>query len=191
MKVDLSLRLKIIFLIVISFRLCPPVLGQEGIRWEKLPPMPAMDSILNAQGLSGHFVGVHKDVLIVAGGTSFVQGQRPWNGEKRFWNTKIQVLISDKSGSYQWLDSVFDGSFIRAYGASVTIPDGVLCIGGLDSSSYQADVELLSWNPVRRKVERTDFPNIPVSLAYMGATVIDQFVYIVGGERGDQPGLAT
>ena len=184
--------LKSVFLFAIMVSLYVDVKGQKDIiQWDSLPSITVGDNTFNARGFAGHFAGVQQNVLVIAGGTYFHKGERPWNGGQRVWNDKIYVLEADNSGVYTWSDQVFDTPFVRAYGASVSIPDGVLCIGGVDSSSYHTGVLLLSWNTSSHSIEVSNFPDLPVPLAYMGATVMDGYVYIAGGEIEDQPGIAT
>ncbi len=181
------------FFCIIAFTLlASPVCAQEERRviWDELPPIPS-ESSMRGEGLAGHFAGVHNDVMLVAGGTYFREKGRPWNGDSRVWNESIRVLERGKSGEYQWLDTVFKLPAGRAYGAAVSTPKGVLCIGGMDSSSYRTDVFLISWNQSKRTVETTNLPELPVPMAYMGAVLLDGSVYIAGGVEAQNKGRAT
>ncbi|QEC52360.1 SSS family transporter [Anseongella ginsenosidimutans] len=167
------------------------------VTWSELPPIPSVSAAGEntgegeGEGLAGHFAGVHKDVMLVAGGTFFPEKGRPWNGASRVWNGSIHVLERKNSGEYQWLDTVFKLPSARAYGASVSTPEGVLCIGGMDASGNLADVFLLSWDESGRTVQTTAFPDLPAPMAFMGAVLLDGYVYIAGGTAGQDKGHTT
>src|SRR3546814_549378 len=166
-------------------------MAQEGneIQWSELPPVPSASG--QGEGLAGHFAGVHHDVMLVAGGTYFPKKGRPWNGDPRVWNESIFVLERRASGEYKWLDTVFKLPSARAYGASVSTPEGVLCIGGMDASNNRPDVFLMSWDQSSRTVQTTSFPDLPAPMAFMGAVLLDGYVYIAGGTAGQDKGHTT
>lgn len=168
-----------------------PATEQNRVAWTELPPIPSVSGIGRGEGLAGHFAGVHNDVMLVAGGTFFPDEGRPWNGDSRVWNESIHVLDRRDNGEYQWLDTVFQLPSARAYGASVSTPEGVLCIGGMDASGNRADVFLMSWDASGRTVKTTAFPDLPAPMAFMGAVLLDGYVYIAGGTAGQDNGHTT
>lgn len=148
----------------------------DSLKWNALPELP--DDL----GVAGPFVGVHDDALIIAGGANF---PRPvWENEK-VWLDKIHVLTKSESG-YQWRDG---GELPRpiAYGAAVSTTDGVICIGGNDSSETFSDVFVLRWDPNAQKVTRHPFPALPKPCAYGQATLLGNVIYLACGQSG--PGL--
>jgi len=159
--------------------------------WDELPPIPSQLGDTYGEGLAGHFAGVHNDALLVAGGSYFNSKGRPWNGDKRNLSDAIHVLEYRSGGKYQWLDSVFRLPTARAYGASVSTPEGVICIGGADSSSYHDDVIQLSWSKADRVVSIRNLPDLPAPMAYMGAVLLDNAIYVAGGEASHAKGHAT
>ena len=96
--------------------------ASEFLEWKQLTDLPPVGEQTNALGVAGPFVGVHNDVLIVAGGANF---PKPFWGEDKVWHDDIWTLY--KSG--KWTKA---GSLPRplAYGASVSTQWGVLCMGG-------------------------------------------------------------
>ncbi len=144
------------------------------LNWSELPPLP------DELGVAGPFAGVHRDALIVAGGANF---PRPvWENEKQ-WHDSIYVLTRDADGRYVWTDG---GKLPRkmAYGAAVSTPEGVVCIGGNDSDSTFDDVFLLSYDPETQQVEVTPLPSLPAPRAFAAATLLGDQVFIVGGQSG-------
>ena len=157
-----------------------PAFAQSGtLNWSELPPIP------NPEGVAGPFVGVHNDALIVAGGANFPNKPR-WETDK-VWHTDTYVLVK-RDGGYEWL-TVEPLPAPRAYGAAVSTPQGVLCMGGNDSTTTFSDAFLLDWDPATQKLTRTDYPSLPKPCASGCATIIGEKVYLAGGQSG--AGLET
>ena len=147
--------------------------GNDSVQlsWQEQTLLP--DSL----GVAGPFAGVHNSALIVAGGANF--RQPVWENEKA-WHAQIHVLTK-ADGQIQWHDG---GQLSRpvAYGATVSTPDGIVCIGGNDSSKTFDDVFLLQWDPVTRKVTEIEFPSLPQSCAYGSAAFIGRKIFLAGGQ---------
>ncbi|MCH5686912.1 hypothetical protein LWM68_23160 [Niabella sp. W65] len=47
-------------------------------------------------GFAGAYAGVSNDHLIVAGGSQFPEGTRPWSGGVKSWNDKIMAMDKKK-----------------------------------------------------------------------------------------------
>lgn len=151
----------------------PSLHGEDSsqLSWSPLPAIP------DELGVAGPFVGVHNDVLIVAGGANF---PRPvWENDK-VWHHQIHVLKKTETG-YRWLPG---GSLPRAtaYGMNVSTPAGVVCMGGNDSDEIFDSVFLLAWNPETESLTTTTFPPLPSPCAYGAATVVGNTIYVAGGQ---------
>lgn len=141
--------------------------------WQRLPDLP------NSLGVAGPFVGVHKDVLIVAGGANFPLPV--WETTKE-WHSDIHVLRKTTSG-YEWING---GRLDRplGYGAVVSLPQGVLCMGGNNAAGTYRETFLLRWNAAAQLVEQISLPPLPEPSANGQAVVIDSVVYLAGGQSG-------
>ena len=144
-----------------------------ALDWQQLPDLP------DELGVAGPFVGVHNDALIVAGGANF---PRPvWDNDKT-WHDRVHVLA--KTGdSYVWKDG---GRLTRAvgYGAAVSTPDGVVCMGGNDATETFQEVFVLRWDADVQKITRVDYPPLPRPCAYGQAALVGQVIYLAGGQSG-------
>src|SRR5687768_5098662 len=150
----------------------PPAHTGEGdtihipprIEWEKIAELPPRHGEEKNPGLAGVFAGTHGDVFIIAGGTNYPQG-RPWTGAPRAVYSDIYVLERtprpDGLPVFEWINAGADLPDAVSYGASVSLPDGVLCIGGATLSTVHDACFLLSWNSQERKVESSPFPRLP------------------------------
>ena len=97
--------------------------GGVPIAWSRLPDLP------EPLGVAGPYSGVSNDALIVAGGAHFPVSL--FKGGTKVWTNRGYVCIRD-GNSYAW-DSTFTLPKAIAYGASISTPDGVLCMGGCDA----------------------------------------------------------
>lgn len=73
-----------------------------------------------------------------------------------------------------------------AYATSITLPEGILCIGGRDSSQCYKDVFLITMRDGKLKVS-DDWPSLPVPLSNAAGTVVDNKVYLFGGRESIKP----
>lgn len=138
--------------------------------WEQLASLP------DTNGFAGPFAGVSNGALIVAGGANFPAGM-PWEGGPKVWHDDIYVLPApDKTWQLAGKLPARVG-----YGVSITIPEGLLCIGGSNAESHVQDVYLLKWDGQRVSV--LDAPDLPISLANASGAWMDGKIYIAGGTQ--------
>ena len=142
----------------------------EAIRWEELPVLP------DPVGFAAPFAGVTEGALLVAGGTNFPHGSL-WSGGAKAWHDRI-FLLDTPAGSWREAGRL-PGT--RAYGVSITIVEGILCIGGSDDRTVTADVILL-----RRSgggIVAEPWPALPAPLHYACGALVGRTVYVAGGLR--------
>lgn len=120
------------------------------------------------------YAGTHGNILICAGGTNF-PGKPMLEGGVKTWTDRVFTL---EPGSPAWREAgVLPSPY--AYGASASLEDGLLCIGGYDQKGHRRDVYLLGVSDGTLIVSA--FPSLPVALAYTAAAVLDGKVYLTGG----------
>jgi solute:Na+ symporter, SSS family len=151
---------------------CSPSAIATEITWENLPPLP--------RPISGHFVGTHNGALIVAGGSNF--DVSPFQGGEKQWYDRIYVLPpgADTWQSHSALPQA------TAYGASISTPDGLVCVGGSDGDRHYANALLLQW--ANGELVNQPLPDLPTPAAYCGGAAIGDVVYVFGGHAApDDP----
>ncbi len=147
------------------------VAANVGLKWRNLPPVP------DPFGFAGHFAGVAGEALLVAGGSNF-SGPKNWaQGGQKVWHDRI-FMLNEPNG--HWREA---GRLPRAmgYGVSLTLPEGLLCIGGADAHEHVASVFL-----IRRQgdaVAFENYPALPMPLAYACGAVLGRTVYVAGGRE--------
>lgn len=138
------------------------------LEWTNLPPIP------DVHGVAGPFAGVAGGELLVAGGANF-PGKMPWEGGTKVWHDEVYALASPDAA---WRPV---GRLPRplAYGVSLTVADGVLCIGGGDGKVHRAEVFLLR---LRNGELVTEFLDpLPIPLAQACGTAVGDTVYVACG----------
>lgn len=160
-----------------------PTLSAQVLQWEPQTPIP------DELGVAGPFVGVHNQALIVAGGANFPQPV--WESSK-VWHDRIYVGTQETtaSGRLRWAEA---GrlEFPVGYGACVSTPKGVLCIGGNDATDSFSDVFLLQWDAAAGQITQTAWPRLPHPFVYAAAAQIGDTVYLFGGQTGSELRSAT
>ena len=139
------------------------------------------DSELNEtnSGVAGAFSGIINNKLIIAGGANFPD-KKPWEGGIKKMHDKIYAfeLINDTMNT---IDLSVNLPEPLAYGSSVSLTDGVLCIGGNGLINASAKVFLIKWDKKANDILIIDFPELSVPLCYSTAVLSDNVVYVIGG----------
>ncbi|AEE51151.1 SSS sodium solute transporter superfamily [Haliscomenobacter hydrossis DSM 1100] len=133
-------------------------------------------------GVAGAFVGISEEVLMVAGGANFPDGT-PWKGAQKKYHATVYVY--EKAPGLSLIPQAFQLNQACAYGAAVSTPRGILCIGGENERGPIKSVFLLRWNAAARKVEFQNYPDLPFPLSNLAASQIGNKVYVVGGENSE------
>ena len=158
-------------------------LEKQFLNWSELPQLPPAPGNSVQLGVAGPFAGISNDALIVAGGANFPQPV--WETEKKYYD-QIYVLTKQQNLEgkidFSW-ENNFKLDFPVAYGASVTTPYGVVCMGGSDGKQVFSKVLLLNWNPAQNKIDIIYLPDLPLPYAYGYATFIDNTIYLAGGQQ--------
>lgn len=134
----------------------------------------ALPELPDREGFAGSFAGVSGDALLVAGGTNF-PGKRPWEGGTKVWYDYVFALVPRATA---WSDA---GHLpcVNGYGVSVSVPEGLVLIGGGDGKRNFATVLLTRWDG--RVASFVTWPSLPKPLAQAAGACVDRKIYIAGG----------
>ncbi|MBQ9636862.1 MAG: cyclically-permuted mutarotase family protein [Prevotella sp.] len=145
-----------------------------------LPQLSIGDSL---QGVAAPMAGMVGNELIVAGGCNFPDVPAADGGEKKFY-TDIYGLDALTAGS-QW-HKIGDLPQPLAYGASLSLAEGLICMGGTsDGKTSVPDVFLLSSK--NGKAITRPLPSLPVGLDQFAATYDNGVIYVAGGQSNGTP----
>ncbi len=164
------------FLLLTGLLLLSP--AWATLAWKQRPELP------DPLGLAAVFAGVSEDVLLVAGGANFPDAP-PWEGGAKVWHDRIWGL---RAGATNW-EELGRLPHAIAYGASVTTPDGIICIGGSDATRHFSEVFRLRW--IDGKSEIINLPPLPMPLANMAAIQVAKKIHVIGGSSQPDTGEAT
>jgi SSS family transporter len=135
-----------------------------------------------SEGLAGTFFGKQGNWFIMAGGSSFPHG-KPWQNGIKQYSDKVFVFQQQSDGYFSVVYQGNDLPVPLAEGSYATLPEGVLCAGGLTAEGITGKSWLLSFNGVSISV--IEYPPLPIPVKNSTAAVIGSKVYLVGGELAD------
>lgn len=172
-----------------GFRQAETAVPNPVITWDStltLPPYAGMDP---HKGLAGAFTGFVGGDIIIAGGANFPESF-PWEGgAKHWWSTLYR--LNPSTGQYAVYDIFLEQP--RAYGVSIQLPEGILCIGGNDADCCYASLFLITEGEERGDLllVKDPWPPLPVPLSNMAGTRLNRKVYIAGGQESMHPEEST
>src|SRR5690606_6335881 len=108
---------------------------------------------------------------------NFPDGVMPWDGGKKVWHDRVFALDLQKTGAV-WREAGKLPSR-NGYGVSLTVPEGVLVIGGSDEKTHFREVHLMTLEG--EQVSFKPLPPLPVPLAQMAGALVGRTVHLCGG----------
>lgn len=143
----------------------------------------------STQGVSAAFAGVVNNQMVIAGGSNFPEEPAAKGGKKQYYSS----ILANQNGWWKLVGNLPDA---LAYGASAQTPDGLVCLGGQDStgvatrnvylisSVIKADV-VTSATPLTITGEGetciSPLPQLPEAMAECAAAYADGYIYVAGG----------
>lgn len=159
----------------------------EKIEWDNSLILPNSAGKPNI-GVAGAFSGFIGNNLIIAGGANFPD-TTPWNGGHKTWANTIYYIDVTQPDS-KWVTLPEGMPKALAYGNSIELPTGLLCIGGCDSIQCYNEVFQIQLNEGQLKID-TNWPPLPIPLANATASLLNGKIYIAGGQSSMQKQEAT
>lgn len=140
----------------------------QSLEWKRLADLP------DAEGFAGMYAGVSNGALIVAGGANFPE--KPlWEGGPKRWTDRVFVMPAGNPG---WQDATPLPKPL-GYGATASLPQGVLFIGGSNAGGAVADCYMLTYEA--GQVSCREVAPLPTPLTGHSAVVMGGKVYVQGG----------
>ncbi|MBD0349918.1 MAG: hypothetical protein ICV65_02060 [Flavisolibacter sp.] len=151
-----------------------------SIHWKMAGVLPADNGQKQALGFAGPVVGIHNNVLIIAGGANFPDSM-PWLGGRKKYCDDVYVLkkiTNDSLENYK----TFRLPFSVAYAATCTTPQGVLAAGGENENGISNKVFLVQWNDAAEIISIKHLPALPFAVTNASVVADGNFIYLAGGE---------
>jgi len=146
---------------------------------QKIGELPVSASNGKNEGLAGPFSGIIRNKLIIAGGTNFPD-KKPWEGGAKIFYDKI-YLFEIGTDTLRAISQSVTLPEPMAYGASISLPQGILCIGGNGPARCSSKVFLIRWDQTDHKLIVDTYPELPVPLSFTTAVLSDNVIYVTGG----------
>ncbi|WP_417361696.1 sodium:solute symporter family transporter [Galbibacter sp.] len=166
-------KLNLLWLLVSFFMLNG--MAQE-LNVQQLASLPGIEKEGNSLGYAGMYGGKVGDLILAMGGANFPNAL-PWEGGTKVWSDHI-LILKDQT----WTLSKNTLPSALGYGASVSLDNGILCIGGNNSDGVSAQVFLVQLDPNDLQIEIKQYPPLPIPLANLSAVRDGEFIYVVGGD---------
>lgn len=144
------------------------------IQWNNSNSLPSLQDKEENRGVAGVFSGFVGNELIIAGGANFPD-KMPWEGGKKNWERTLYHAYTDTM-DFQWgIITDFLPAAI-AYGVSIQLAEGLLCIGGCDMKRCFDDVFLIYKEGGVFKISY-DWPSLPVPLANATGALLNNKIF--------------
>lgn len=136
-----------------------------------------------SQGVSAPFAGFIGEQLIVGGGCNFPSTPAADGGKKVFYPSVFS--LETRSDSLHWINKrPFPHPL--AYGASVELPNSLICLGGMNEQSSLSSVWAITLDSLSRQISLKELPPLPETFDNAAATSIGERIFITGGNQGNQ-----
>lgn len=141
------------------------------------PRVVMLPSVPDAHGFAGAFAGISDGHLLAGGGANFPDGVMPWNGGRKVWHDRVFTLnLGVRGAAWREIGRLPAPS---GYGVSLTVPEGVLIVGGGDAVRNFTEVWLMTLDTSRLSFRA--LPALPTPLAQMAGAIVGRHVHVVGG----------
>ena len=156
----------------------------ERIAIQKMSGFPKEESGFSL-GVSACYAGIVNGQLILAGGCNFPSIPASEGGKKRFYQG---VYAADAS-----VDSVFTWRKVgelpvsAAYGASITTPEGLICVGGANENGPLTTVYRLILTTDNQSIRIDTLPSLPFAMDNLGGAMVGNSLYVAGGNVAGKP----
>ena len=149
------------------------------ISWENSITLPGCKEMQKNVGLAGVYSGIIGNKILILGGANFPD-KYPWEGGKKVW---WPTLYSYNPDNNEW--TVHDDFLPSplAYGVSIQLPEGLLCIGGCNKNQCSNQVLLIKENNQSFTIDSISYPPLPVPLANAAGALTGNKIYIAGGQE--------
>jgi N-acetylneuraminic acid mutarotase len=141
----------------------------RAFTWEQTKQLP------DPEGFAGLYAGISDGALIVAGGSNFPGGKRPWDNATKVWYDNIFVL---KTVNGDW-SKVGKLPKAMGYGVALTYKNSVICVGGGDAKQCYSDVFSITFDG--KLVHVSSLPSLPEPLMNACGVIGHDVLYILGG----------
>ena len=160
----------------------PAASNTSSLSIEKMNGYPAEDSCF-LKGVSALYAGVLDGQLVMAGGCNFPHILVADGGKKVFYDGIYAADLSDEATlDWKQVGLLPEAS---AYGVTVPVGDRLICVGGNTAERSLSDVFQLTLKDGMAQMDT--LPSLPVTIDNMAGALLENIIYIVGGNVNGIP----
>ena len=172
------LRRYLLLLLALCFTLSIAKAGEQRFNDISFSPLPQL-TVGATEGLSAPFTGTIGEQVFVLGGCNFPDTPAAEGGTKVFYKD-IYRLSSAPSGHLIW-EKTGELPKPRAYGVSVCVNDGIICVGGTtDGKKSERNVYIIQ-SAAGEQISIHHLPDLPIGLDQMAGAFGGGYLYIAAG----------
>ncbi|MEG1562614.1 MAG: cyclically-permuted mutarotase family protein [Bacteroides sp.] len=161
--------------------LAPEVLS---IRIQKMSGIPDEEAGFSL-GVSACYAGIVDNQLLMAGGCNFPEVPVADGGTKRFYQGIYAANLTADS-TLAWR-KIGDLPVPAAYGVTVSIPGGLILVGGMNANGSLSSVYRLLLSKNKKSVTIDTLRSLPYPMDNLAGTLMDNTLYVVGGNVKGKP----
>ena len=139
------------------------------------------------KGLSAVYAGVIDEYMLFMGGCNFPDVPAADGGKKRFYKAIYAARIPATTDTILQWKKLGDIEEASAYGVSVSMLGGVVCVGGVNGEGSLSTANIIMLDKDSMEVLINPLPDLPVTLDNMGGAVMDTMLYVAGGNANGVP----
>lgn len=136
-------------------------------------------------GVSACYAGMIGDRMIIAGGCNFPETPVAEGGKKRFYKG-IYVAEQAADSLFQWR-KIGELPVAAAYGASMSIPGGLILAGGVNTDGALSSVYRLSLSEDGQEVNLDTLSSLPFAMDNMAGATVGNKLFLMGGNVNGKP----
>ena len=152
---------------------------------DKMHGFPEEDSCF-LKGVSALYAGVLDGQLVMAGGCNFPHVPVADGGKKVYYDGIYVASLSDGT-TLQWQEIGLLPE-PSAYGVTIPTKKGLICVGGNTANRSLSEVFILSLQG--GEAVMNTLPSLPVTIDNMAGALLEDVIYIVGGNVDGVPSSA-
>ena len=137
------------------------------------------------KGISACFAGIFNghSTLMIGGGCNFPDISAADGGTKKYYRSIYAAEVTEDS-LFTW-EKIGEFPQDVAYGVTISTPDGILCIGGMNAKKRLNTVYRITLK--NKKAVLETLPALPCTLDNMTGSLLGNVVYVAGGNKNGIP----
>ncbi len=156
----------------------------DSCLWKPFPAISAQEDYPSI-GVSAMYAGVNNGCLFMAGGANFPNVPVADGGKKAYYKQIFTKRVSAEDSKWVYAG---DLPVTAAYGASISTPSGIVCLGGNNESGAFNSVlrYVISETGLLQKCD--SLPQLPCKMDNFAAANNGNVIYVAGGNIDGVPG---